>query len=287
MNMSKLLTIITLSLFCFSIYSLDVIKLFTPVSDLDARNVYTDKLLFAALEETVDEFGKYEIIRYKKTLNRGRVLQEMKKGININVHVAPTRAEWENELITIYIPVKKGLLSYRLFLIDRKNSDSFNMINSISELKTYKVGLGAQWSTKEVMEKLEFNIVTGIKYESLFTMLRNNRFDYFPRGVDEIFDEYDTRKSQLEDIIIEETKALYITSPIYFFVSPEEPQLAKRIEHGLKLIIQNGTFDEIFYSEFNDDIERANLANREIFYIENPLLSVHTPLNDKTLWYKP
>lgn len=186
--------------------------------------------------------------------------------------------------MAIRIPVLKGLLGYRLFLIRRHDIEKFDQIESLYQLQTLKAGLRQQWSTTDAMTRLGFQIVTGSNYEGLFTMLMANRFDYFPRGVNEIFREYDLRSCDLPDIVIEPSLALYLPQPTYIFVSKNTPRLAQRIETGLRHMIQDGSFDKLFGVYHESSIQQAELANRKIFRVENPLLSKHTPFNDESLW---
>jgi len=265
----------------FNIYSIDEIRLVGGQSEEDQRHIYPHVILEAALEATIDNYGPYTIIYTGLNLTRNRALIELEKGEKINIHEAPTRDEWEETVLPVRIPIRKGLLGYRLFLINKQDARKFRNLRSIDQLKRLKAGLGSQWSTTVVMNELDFSIETSNEYEGLFMMLRIHRFDYFPRGINEIFNEYNTRKDHFPDMIIEESKALYFTTPTYLFVSPEYPRLAERIEQGLLRIIENGIFETIFLEYFSNFIEMADLENREIFYVNNPLLSDETPLDKK------
>ena len=39
--------------------------------------------------------------------------------------------------------------------------------------------------------------------------------------------------------------------------------------------------------EVKDVIEKANMKNRKVFYIDNPTLSEETPLDRAELWFDP
>lgn len=56
---------------------------------------------------------------------RDRNLAELISGKHVNVHIVPTRKEWENNVLTIPIPILKGLLGYRLFLIKSQDRERF------------------------------------------------------------------------------------------------------------------------------------------------------------------
>jgi ABC-type amino acid transport substrate-binding protein len=220
-------------------------------------------------------------------MNRNRALIEIIKGESINVYVAATRNEWEEKTIPIRIPVLKGLLGYRLLLVHKKNLKKFKKIKNIGELKELRAGLGTQWTTTMVLKNAGFTVEMGNDYEGLFKMLNSNRFDYFPRGVNEIFLEFEARKSFFPNIQIEPTMALYFPTPSYFFVSPKYPELADRMKRGMEIIVQNGIMDTIFEESYNDAISQADLNNRNIYKFENPFLSPETPFDRPELWYTP
>lgn len=118
-------------------------------------------------------------------------------------------------------------------------------------------------------------------------MLMHDRFDYFPRGINEVFDEIEQRHQELPDMVIEPTLAMYLSTPSYIFVSPKHPELAERIETGLRRMIEDGSFDEIFWKFHGENIKKADLNNRKIITLNNPLLTPETPFNEKQLWYNP
>lgn len=270
-----------------SIYGKEIVKLAPGQSQSDIRQAYTHKLLEAALNITVKEYGPYEITYAKHAMNRNRSLVELVKGEVINVHEAATRAEWEEKALPIRIPTRKGLLGYRIFLIRLNDSAKFSSIDTVTQIKTLKAGLRAHWSITKVMDTLGFNIVTSPTYAGLFPMLDYNRFDYFSRGINEVFDEYEIYKDSFPDLIIEPSLAMYIATPSYFFVSPQKPKLHQRIKRGLELLITNGVFDSLFTEHHKESISRANLQNRKIFSVTNPLLTKETPLDSLHFWHVP
>jgi len=265
----------------------DKIKLLPGFSPTDQRYRHPNLILTKALEATIESDGPFEISYFAKPMVRARALIEIIKGRVINVHIAATRDEWEKNTIPIRIPILKGLLGYRLLLVHKKELESFKSLHDIETLKRFKAGSGSQWTTTKVLKKSGFNVVAGTDYEGLFTMLNAHRFDYFPRGVNEIFHEFDSRKEKYPNINIEPTKILYFPTPSYFFVSPKYPLLADRIRRGLETIIRNGMFDTLFKEKYGDIILRAKFNDKKILKIDNPFLSPETPLDRSELWFSP
>ncbi len=52
-------------------------------------------------------------------------------------------------------------------------------------------------------------------------------------------------------------------------------------------MVQDASFDRIFEQYFQKDIQRANLDERELVVLENPLLPEIPPFNRSELWCTP
>lgn len=77
-------------------------------------------------------------------------------------------------------------------------------------------------------------------------------------------------------------------APIYFFINKANHKLAERLRDGFEEIIASGEFDEFFLQHpiTENILLRANLPQRKIFMLKNPLLSEKSrqTLNNKSLW---
>lgn len=265
----------------------DVVLINQPVAIEDSRYNYPQKLLAEVLRVTEVQFGTATIKKTRLRMGRDRTLRELEKGNNIHVMAEATKPSWEQRLIPIRIPIRKGIQGYRIFLILEKNQEQLSKINTLEQLQSIPTGSGSQWATTDILVKNGFTVKTGNNYKGLFSMLIKNRFVTFGRGINEVTEEYNRFKGKFPKLSIEKDLLLYIPLPTYFFVSPNKPELAKRIETGLQLIINNGTFDKMFNDEFSALINKANLSKRRIFSIHNPNLSTQTPFNIKRYWYYP
>jgi hypothetical protein len=264
----------------------DVIVVNPKKSENDLRFKYPFVVLKEAFKRTEDQYGQAIFRRYPAQIPRARALDQLVKGA-LTIFVAPTRKEWEERTLPVRIPIRKGLLGYRLLLINQQDQTRIAKVSDIDALKKLVLGGGAQWSTTAALRKLGFTVEGGSEYESLFSMLEFRRFDVFPRGVNEIFGEFDSRKDKFPNMRIEKHLALYQPLPTYFFVSPKRPDLVKRLEEGLKQMIADGTLDRLFHAHHGKALERANIGSRRIISIPNPDLTPQTPFAQENLWYKP
>ena len=268
--------------------SKDVIRIPKASSSLDSRFQYPEHILELALNASIEKFGPYELIRTNVSGTRARMLLELESGKNINVHNAPTRPEWEEKTIPIMFPIMKGLLNYRIFLIHEDNLHKFKKIKSIKDLKQLVAGVGAQWSTTMALKKNGgFKIETGNSYEGLFGMLMAKRFDYFIRGMNEVYREYEERKDSFPQLMIEPHIVMELPLPWFIFVSPKFSRIADRITYGLNEMKINGSFDKEFFRVHAESIKKANLSNRKVFRVKNKLLNKHAIYDDPTYWFHP
>ena len=263
-----------------------VIKTNARPDAADFRYQYPGKLLVEALNLTADEFGHYTLRPLNSSLSRSRALEELSIG-EIHVYSTATRNNWEERAIPIRIPLRKGIQGYKLLLIKQRNKSKFGNIKSVEDLQKFVMGGGQQWTSTKAFTKLGFNVAGGVKYKNLFKMFEFDRFDFFPRSTNNIYKELKKFAPTMPDMIIEPSLALYLPNPVYLFVSPKFPYLAVRLEKGLNKLIKNGRYDEIFMTHHKEGIERSNLENRRIIYLNNPILSKATPYSRKELWYKP
>jgi len=288
LNTSFFLLISYCTVFSVMAQELTVIYSPTPVSKDDKRFDYCISLLRAVLEKTSDSHGSFKMFP-AEDMNVGRAIEFLKTGDveTVNVVWTTTSKNREDSLLPIRIPIRKGLLGYRVFLIKKEDQAKFAAIQSLEELKKLKVGQGHIWNDVKVFEENEFEVVTGPNYEGLFRMLMEGRFDYFSRGINEAPKEYEARKDIRPNLLIEGTILLYYPWPKYFFTSMKNPVLAERIELGMKMMIEDGTFEEMFLRYHKKDIERVKLKSRKLFKIHNPLLPSTAPLDQKEMWFDP
>lgn len=258
-----------------------------PQSASDTRENDVIELLRASLQKTVDSDGPFQMQPSKMVMKEGRYRKELGKGRHLDIIWSTVSEALEKELLPIRIPIRKGILGYRIFLINKGDKEKFAAIKTLVELRKLRVGQGQDWNDVKVFQSNGFNVTTGSSYEGLFDMLVKGRFDYFSRGISEAPAEYESRKDRLPDLFVEEKLLLYYPWPKYFFVSKNNATLADRVERGLNIMIEDGSFDALFYRYNQGTIDRANLMDRQIFKISNPLLPATAPLDRKELWYSP
>lgn len=280
--------LLLLILFCnghFSASAIDFVRM-TKEPDLNAKKyLYKKSILIHALEETKAEYGPYRITAYAHRSSNTRAILEVKSGKNINVFMALTTPDWEKNTLAIRVPIRFGILNYKLLTINKNYKERFNKVTDLSDLKSLRVGLRAGWAITPIFKEAGFNVIESNTFEGLFYMLANDRVDYIPRGINEVFDEIETYQDEMPNLAVQPTLALTLPCPFYIFVSPSEPRLAERLTLGLKKIRDNGTLKRVFNQYYADNIKQANIEQRTMLFIKNNLLPPQTPKDIDQYWF--
>lgn len=233
------------------------------------HEIYFYNLLELALEKTRHTHGPYQLERLKRILTHQRYIAEVSRNDGIiDVTWTMINQEREDKLLPIKISLLRGMNSYRVFLIRKEDQAKFRAIKTREDLKQYTAGSGSVWPDTAILLANGLPVVTSAHYELLFTMLQRKRFDYFPRGVYEVWNEHNAHSDK--GFVIEDTLMFHYPAPIYFFVNKNNTQLAERIERGLKIAISDGSFDELFFSTpgFERGYNEINNKNRKIFHLQ-------------------
>lgn len=262
---------------CFGATDNDQINL---VSRGDANAKYAIGLLSLAIQKT----GKpYNIKVSQGELTTMRLMESVKAG-TIDVFWAATSDELEKELLPVRIPLEKGLLGHRIFIVHKDNQHILDDVTSLADLRKFTLGQGRGWTDSDILKANGFKVVLAPKYESLFLMIDGKRFQLFPRGVNEPFNELELRPSL--ELAIDQNVMITYKIPYYLFVTPGRPELAKDIETGLMTAIADGSFDAYFYNDETTKavIKQVATVKRRIFALETPSLPPKTPLDNPKLW---
>jgi hypothetical protein len=260
-----------------------VVRHIAPQGDKDLRNSYFIDLLNLVLTKTEQELGPFRLASSKATMSQDRSLLQLQNNNGIDVVWTMSTAEREEALLPIRIPLLKGLLGQRLLMIRQQDIGRFAKVESLQDLQAFSAGQGSGWPDNKILQANQIEVVEGMSYQGLFGMLQRQRFDYFPRGINEIFDELEQHKS--ESFVAEPHLVISYRAPIYFFVSKQNRELAARIEQGLWIAFSDGSFDALF-SRYQYDNLVNELRSRTVIKLNNPYLHASTPSEQSPLWLK-
>lgn len=260
-----------------------------PESPLDHRYDFEWKILDVALERTRDRYGPYSI-GSSGFMTERRQTYELEHGTGLlSVMFLGTTPALEKALLPVRIPVDRNLQGYCVFLIRKGEQARFDAVRSVADLRALEFGLGLGWIDVDILRANGLKVVTGSSYDGLFEMLGQKRFDVFLRSSVEVLDEYEQRKSAIPGLQIEDNLILYYPMPMYFWFSRTATgeALAARVQAGMRLMLDDGSYQRIFAQYQDDKIQRLHLKTRRILRLDNPLLVPETPFADQRLWFDP
>lgn len=249
----------------------------------DPNGAYAVSMIKLALDH-MDT--KYNVNVGTENMTQARANEEVKNG-KLDLIWTTTDKATEEELEPIRIPLFKGLLGCRIFIINKKNQHKFDQVKTFEDLKKLTFGQGKTWADGKILEANGLTVIKTYKYDNLFFMVDGDRFDAFPRGVHEPFGEIEKRPNL--NLGVENSILLIYKMDLYLYTRKENRKFAKELEAGFNKAIADGSFDQLFYSspQVKDIMDKANMKNRKVFYLENPTLHKDTPLDRKELWADP
>lgn len=232
---------------------------------------YYIKMLHLALEKTRATDGDYEIDfhEHRGGIERDRAM--LMAGTGIDIMWASVTRDRAEKLRVIDVDLLKGLNNYRALLIHKSKKNYFDQIETLEDLKKFKTGTGPYWTDGVIMKDNGFKLVYGGNYSGLFKMLSLHRFDFFSRGLHEIYNDL-VAFGEL-GLVRAPSILLQYDHPVSycFFVNKNNKKLADRIKRGLLAAQEDGSFDKLFFSVDGFRYGHAILDNQaaHLFVINN------------------
>jgi hypothetical protein len=242
------------------------------------RYQYGEQLLGLALSKLDQEFE----IRTPNgpDMNEARGELEVISG-NLDLEWMSTTSKRESKMIPVKIPIYRWILGLRLLLVQQERALEISQIQDLKDLQLYTGTHGKHWGDLPVYAANNLKVEALVKYENLFTLIEIGRADYFHRGLNEIWSEYEQHR---EKLAIADNVMLFYPLPVYYFVNKDRPELAAQIEKGLILALEDGSFKEHFLNYHAEFIEKGELEKRRLIALINPDLPKGTPAVDRSWW---
>ena len=262
--------------------NLSIIDIRYPTFDIEVLP-RVNEYRFSLLKLAMDKSGyRYKITLVPVNFLSGHRSQKYLEDNQFNIYWLNTTKERESKLIPVRIPLLKGLIGWRLLLINPASEQKFIAIQQAEDLRALVATQGHDWPDVAVFKYNQLPIITSANRNSLFKMLKIGRVDYLPRSILEIF--YDKENYAAMHFEIESTLALHYPAAVYFFTNKQHPEIAKALLLGLSRAIADGSFEELFLTYFSEDIQKAALDKRRVIELKKPDLELP---NDPQYWYYP
>jgi hypothetical protein len=249
----------------------------------DLKQSYFVDLLTLALEESKTRYGDYKLQPVNIEMEQARTSVMLQREEYIDLTWRMTSKKLEDQLQAIYFPILKGLMGYRIFIIHKNKQYLFNENTSLIDLQNIVLGQGHNWADSDILIANNFKVVEGGE-SALIKMLKKERFSYFPRALHEPWLEI----SNSTELTVEKYLMLQYPAPTFFFVNKQNTRLQQRLSFGLARLLESGKFELFFLNHkiTSGILTKANVKNRTLFTLHNPLLSEKTKelLTDERLW---
>ncbi|PUA27301.1 MAG: hypothetical protein B0W54_11935 [Cellvibrio sp. 79] len=229
-------------------------------------------LITAALNATESSHGPFKLMYAREQISSERKHDLLVLGDKINVDRLvgfPTMDGPRKGLIRVGTPILNGFMGYRILLIRTENQAEFSAINTLDELRKLPMGFGKGWEG-HVYKHNGFSVAEALTMPMLLKMLAGKRYYFVPLSAIEIDDSYEIDGVPISNIVPEKSLLIYMPLPVYFYVSPSEPELADRLTLGLNYLKTNGQMEKIFQAYFGERLKRLNLSGRKLIELSNP-----------------
>lgn len=228
-------------------------------------------------------------------LTDARKTRHIEKGL-LSLKWESAHSSEENALLRpVRIPIFRGLLGHRVFVIQKSEQYRFDKIESLEGLKPFSIGQGLFWADTKILKHAGLNVVTSVQGRNLWGMLNSERFDMMAIAIHEPWLDLENRSDM--DLAVEENLILSYPSGLFFYTAPNNLALRDALERGMRQAMLDGSYDKLLVQ--SDIIKKtllyARVSTRKSITIENPLLSTELlmaieefsiPLTDLESWAK-
>lgn len=178
---------------------------------------------------------------------------------------------YPDNLHYVDFPIDLGIVGYRVSFVSELNKARLAAIDSFEKLKQLSVGQGHGWSDVGILRDNGFKVFEASNYQGLFPMVAANRFDFFPRGINEFLGEWYANKN-IENLTYDQTFALYYPLPRFFYSHKNNKAGLARIKKGLEISYADGSLMELWRENYQQSIDFVKLKERRVYKINNPTL---------------
>lgn len=284
-RLSVLLLLSPLALYAAETPELRIAK---PRAIDDSAYLYFSGLLQKALQKAAN--GR-QVPRLVTTIEMAedRMVRELKADRIIDIFWLGGSNERADGLLVVPVPLERGLVGYRQFIIRKERVAEFDAIKTVTDLVKLKACQGAQWGDIDILRAAKLQLVTSVNYEGLFKQLAAGRCDYFPRGFHQGKVEMAKRAAIYPDLVVYEPLILHYPFASYFYVHPKNKELAQWLRDGLEKMIDDGEL--ITYMHQQEHTNRAfplrgNESTR-LLVLPNHNLPAFSDEKNPRYWFQP
>lgn len=237
---------------------------------------YEVKALQIALENTVDQYGGYEI----RALNKGymthtramSVIQQNKYPGFVKVFGFNRALQEKHDITLIEFPIYLGLLGYRVCFSSGEEKMRLRRVYDRGSLVEIKQATGIGWSDADILRSNGVIVNEVANRGALYQLTAANRVQMYCRGANEVVAE-ENDWGKVSNLYMNDSFAIYYDNPHMFQTHNSNVLLKERLETGFKLAYSNGQLLSLWEEYFLDGIKFVALSRRARIELSNPLIS--------------
>lgn len=221
---------------------------------------------------------------------QGRATYELLKGNLVDIYWMGTDDIREKNLRYIPIPLDRGLLGFRRFIIHKDMVETFDKVKDFKDLQKLLACQGRDWPDAKIMRRAGLRVTEANQVENLYQQVVARRCDYFPRGYLEAELEMNANAKTYPELTYYHELLLYYPFTSYFFVNPKNTALEQWIRDGLEAMIESGEFVRFMKEHpYTTEVFSTSELQRvtRLIRIDNPMMSRNTHYKDARYWLQP
>ncbi|CCQ12821.1 hypothetical protein PALB_37610 [Pseudoalteromonas luteoviolacea B = ATCC 29581] len=235
------------------------------------NNRYFIEVLNLALSKSEAKYGDYILQSIDIPITQQRHFIELSRD-RIDVFWTMASSYRDNFARSVPIPLAFGSYGIRIAAVNRDSQVAFSQVRDVVGLNEFTAISGKDWPDSTILRDNGVRVDSSLSENNFYRILGQDSQFYYPRAVTEVFSEFSLLDQENVDI----DSALVIVYPavMYFYVANSNVKLAKRLEEGLQLAINDGSLKALFFSfpHHKTALAQAKLASRHRINLLNPLL---------------
>ncbi len=270
---------------CSANESLQVIRTIAPQSENDTSHQYFINIIQLAIDKSTEKYGEAQLVLSPYPMTQARWFRLLEDSTYLDIIWSGANKERQDSYLEIPIDLLGGILGVRALIIRKEDRLKFKAIKSLQKLKTLTACQAEHWPDASILKDAGLTLLTVNKFDTNFIMLTKGQCDYFPRGIHEGYSEIERYHVLLGDnLTLFDDFLIVYPFNMLFFVDKGNPLLAKRIEHGLKMAIGDGSFVKMLQQDpiTSHLFPLERWAETQIFQLDNQVQ--HTRSNPEYTW---
>lgn len=224
-----------------------------------------------AASKAESKYGDIQIVA-SEPMTQEQAFSALKQNNGVvDIAVGGLSSDREEDLLPIYYPIDRGLLGFRICLINPDMQSAFDLIQTPQDFKTndLNIGIGEFWPDAFVLQYNGIPLETARTKEGLIKLLRNQDIACYSRGINELMEEL----QEENEFVLENRVMLIYPMADLIYARNSAHQKHEMLEYGLSVAIEDGSFAELFSQFYGDAMTVFSVYQRKLMFLDNPDLS--------------